>query len=46
MDSSSRIRQMDMGFILIHKETDTNLKTMKTKRTQDSFEENYMEEEK
>lgn len=35
-----------MGFTLIHKETDMNLKTTKTRRTQDSFEVNYMEEEK
>lgn len=46
MGSSSKIRQMDMGFTLIHKETDMNLKTTKTRKTQDSFEVNYMEEEK
>ena len=46
MGSSSKIRQMDMGFTLIHKETDMNLKTTKTRRTQDSFEVNYMEEAK
>ena len=34
---------MVMVFTLMLKETDTNLKTMKTKKIQDSFEENFME---
>jgi len=41
-----KTRQMDTDYILMLKVTDTNLKTMKTKRIPDSFEGSCMVEEK
>lgn len=46
MASLFKIKLMVMDFISMLRETDMNLKTMKTKRILVSFEENFTEEEK